>query len=96
MSVSIGFMNGTSDHPSYSRGEEKKWKILYVLRQKTGVAVEHISSVPREREILMRRGTVFKTTGLSRLEGAERILVVEAEEVVDPNAGDYIGKRVSS
>lgn len=81
--VSIdSFMEGRYDHPSYA-GE--KYKILFVLNQKSGIPVETISAVGTdEHEILMKRDAKFRVTGLSRAKGTERILIVEAEEIVDP------------
>jgi len=72
------FMGGRNDSSSSSH------KILFVLNQKTGIPVETISSVGSgECEVLMKRNARFRVTGLSRAAGTERVLVIEAEEIVD-------------
>jgi len=75
------FMGGASD--SYSKDQ---YKILYKINHKTGIPVEHVSSVgSTEHEILLARDARFRITGLSRAAGTQRVLVVELEED-DPNA----------
>ncbi len=78
--VSIdGFLRGTKDH-----SDPNHYKLLYILKQKTGIAIEKVSSYgEEEREILMKREAKFRTTGLSRMEGCSRVLIVEAEEIVE-------------
>lgn len=72
------FMGGRNDATG------GRHKILFVLNQKTGIPVETISAVGSgECEVLMKRDARFRVTGLSRAAGTERILVIEAEEIVD-------------
>lgn len=71
------FMCGSQD--SYA-----DYKILYVLKQKSGIPVETISSVgTSEHEVLLGRGARFRTTGISIAAGTERVLVIEAEEITE-------------
>jgi hypothetical protein len=78
--VSIdSFMGGRDDHNSPAQ-----YKILYVLNGKTQIPIETISSVGTgEHELLFGRDAKFKITGLSRAKGTKRVLIVEAEEIVD-------------
>lgn len=80
--VSIdSFMGGPGD------GHPGGYKILYKLHGKTQVPVETISSVgATERELMMKRDTVFRVTGLSRAKGRKHVLVVEAEEILGEEA----------
>ena len=81
--VSIdNFMGGPTDDSSYGA---EKWKILFKLNQKTGVPVQHISSVGEgECEVLLKKDAHFRVTGFSRPEGRnrERILIIEGEEIL--------------
>lgn len=72
------FMGGPEDH-----ADDKACKILFIFRQKTGIPIQTISNVEYEKEILLRSDARFRITGLGRLRGTKRVLVVEAEEV-DP------------
>lgn len=80
--VSIdGFMSGPKDHSNSSQ-----YKILYKVNGRSGVPVEMISSLGEgECEILFHRNTKFRITGLSRLKGTNRVLVVECDELIDGN-----------
>lgn len=62
-------------------------RIVLILKQRSGVAVETISSVPHENEILLPRHATFKITARYRatIENKDfpNALVIEAEEI-DP------------
>lgn len=77
----IDFMDGANDLGRGTDPNSNKWKILYVIKQRRGIAVETISSHDGEHEVLLSREMKFRTTGLSRLKGTKRVLVVEAEEI---------------
>lgn len=56
--------------------------VIYKLKNKSGIAVEHISSFEHEYEVLVSRTARFRTTGLSWAKGSNnKVLIVEAEEV---------------
>ncbi len=74
------FMGGRGDHAG-----SDQYKLLYVLKQKTGIPVEHMG-ISHEHEVLMKRDAKFRITGLSRAQGTDRVLIVEAEEIVDGEA----------
>lgn len=56
-------------------------RVLMILKQRTAVAVETISSVKHENELLIRKGTKFRVTGAYRAEGYKNVLILEGEEV---------------
>jgi hypothetical protein len=73
------FMDGAVDHPGH-RGDQ--YKVLFVVRQRSGVGVEGLSNVEREREVMLPAGTKYRKLGVPRrLRGTQRVLVVEVEEV---------------
>jgi SPP1 gp7 family putative phage head morphogenesis protein len=72
----LGFAGGMKD-PGHG-----SLRVIYKVKNKTGIAIETISQYPKEREILASRKARFRTTGLSWVEGtSQRVLIVEAEEV---------------
>lgn len=70
------FMDGFGDH---NAATGKLYKVLFVLRQRSGIAVQTISEMREEREILVSRGVRFRT--LSRTRVNDRTVIIEAEEV---------------
>ncbi len=60
-------------------------KVVYKVKHRSGIAIQTISAVPGEKEILMSRNARFRTTGLSWGDKDRRLLIIEAEEI-DPDA----------
>jgi SPP1 gp7 family putative phage head morphogenesis protein len=56
-------------------------KIVYIAKSKNGVAVNPISVNKGEAEVMFHRDLKFKVTGLSRLRGTQKTLIMEIEEV---------------
>lgn len=54
--------------------------VLFVLKQKSAISVEHISLMSGEKELILNKGTSFKMTKKSRLKQSTNTIVVEYEE----------------
>jgi hypothetical protein len=65
-----------------THGPDRDYKIVYVIHQRSGVAVKGISNVSSEDEILLHKDMVFKVRSVSRRAGNKRVLVLEIDEIV--------------
>ncbi len=71
------FMWGDKDHP-----EESMHKVFFHLHQKSGVAIETISSCGvGENEVLVAREAEFKVVSIARMKGSKRVVIIELEEI---------------
>ena len=52
--------------------------MVFRLRQSSGVAIEHLSRNPQEKEVLLRKGTVFRVIDRTQTAG---YLIIDGEEV---------------
>ncbi len=71
-----GFMHGYSD-PSYADNH----KVLFQIHQKSAIAIEHISGIKSEAELLIPKEAKFKVLNVSRWKGRKRVLIIELEEI---------------
>lgn len=67
---------------SQTDGYRDTFKVLYRINGKTCKGVEPISRHTHERELMFSVDARFRVTGLSRVEGTERVVMIEAEEIV--------------
>lgn len=74
--VAHRFMRTTSDE-----WDGGKYKIMFVLKQKSGVHIETISQYRDEAEILMSKDARFSVKAVERYPGRKRVLIVHAEEI---------------
>lgn len=74
-----GFAESWADLRTDSYGE--RYKVLIVAKSKSARPVKPISQHAGEKELFFLRDAEFKVTGLSRLEGTKRTLVMEIEEL---------------
>lgn len=75
--VAKRFIGGDHDPPV---GEAR---ILFKLNGKTQIPIETISDFKSECELLLSRETRFRTTSIYRQAGCARVIVIEAEEIVN-------------
>ena len=62
--------------------DKDKFSVFYRIKGKTGKGIEPISSHSGERELLFGVDARFRITGISRIKGRERNIMIEAEEIV--------------
>jgi hypothetical protein len=91
--MSVAFQSGFGgvDREDYQSGTLRKISysavsIIFKLKSKTGIAIQTISGVEDEKEILIKASARFRTTGLSWAKTKDKksddtILIVEAEEI---------------
>ena len=56
-------------------------RAFLILKQRSAVAVETISKVRDEDELVLHKSTRFRVTGRYKAEGMKNVLIIEAEEV---------------
>lgn len=76
--VANKFAGAASSH--YSAGD---YKVVLVLKAKSTIAIETISSYPEEKELLLPKEAKFKVTGRHRAAHNDHVLIIEAEETTD-------------
>lgn len=59
-------------------GKRGQIHVALRLKEKSGIAIEHLSQNHRETEVLLKKGTTFRITGRGQSAGW---LVIDAEEV---------------
>lgn len=75
--VAVRFMAGEDDHAS-----DAHYKVLFQIRQKSGIAVETISKAGRnETEVLLPKHAKFKVHSVARWPGKQRVLILDVEEI---------------
>lgn len=70
--------------------DSSTFKVLFRLNGKTGRSIEGLSSHASELEVLYGRDARFRVTGLSRVRGTERVLMIEAEELTGKELKDRL------
>ena len=65
----------------YNRMSETSNRVLMILKQRSGVAVETISQVKDEDELVLHKSARFKVTGMYRADGHRNVLIIEGEEI---------------
>lgn len=77
-----GSFGGGPVDSARSGGGGDNISVFYKLRAKTGIAIETISQVPGETEILLSKNARFRTTGMHWVAGTKKtVLVIEADEL---------------
>jgi SPP1 gp7 family putative phage head morphogenesis protein len=79
-SPSTAFSFGNIDESSGGY-DSKMNRVLFVMKQKSGVCVKPISRSDSENEFLLKQGTTFKITDRYRIPNQKNVLVIECEEV---------------
>lgn len=69
--------------------------VFYRLNTRTGVAVENISLHRSELEIMVSRNSRFRVTGLSRVKGTKRSIMIEADEIVGKELEDFLAQEAA-
>jgi hypothetical protein len=75
--IAKSFMGGSYD--SYGEGS---YKVMYVIHGKTQIPIEHISSHEHEHEVLVSRTAIFRPVSVSKVDGCERVVIIELEEIM--------------
>jgi NAD:arginine ADP-ribosyltransferase len=56
-------------------------RVLFVLKQKHALAIEHVSGIETEDELLLHKSARFRVTSRHQAEDHRNVLVIEAEQI---------------
>lgn len=80
---------GTKSDP-YSKDQ---FNVFYRINGKTCKGVENISMHEHERELMFDADARFRVTGISRVRGQKRVIMIEAEEIIGPERDKILAQE---